>query len=758
MWGQLGIATLQILITLSTILAFHYWRKSFGLGPLYIALGGLELFVTFVTALWIKIDLPNELVFVTGSTSFFVVGFTALLLVYLCEGTLQARNLIFSLIGLQACHILWRLLVLAQLLASGGGGLGGAIPTALFSPDFRLNAASAVARIVTLFIFVIFYQWLSNRFSSWPMVVKIFASLLTSLVLDDLIFFTLGMIESPQFVSNLLGSVLSRPFSVILISPVLAFYLQLPQVSYRTTEDIRDPMDILQSNALLQASLAESEKRYENLFENANELILVVEPVTGCILDANRHTFEELSYSRDELLTRTVFDLYPAEDHPAIKKRLNPLPAHEHYADSMDAVVLCKDRSHRSVAIRVYDATLVGKPVLVFLMRDITERQQALEGLRQANRLKDEFLQNISHELRTPLCAIVGWSDLIASGVLTTEQQTTGNEQIRSSSEQLLQLINDLLDVAHMERGIMNLDIELAEINEPVQKAFEIFEFAAKNKGITFTLNLEPNLPLLQQDVVRIQQVVTNLLSNAIKFTPDGGQVTVSVQSIGREIEISVADTGVGISPSALPYIFEGFRQGDGSATRRFGGTGVGLALVKSLIELHGGSISVESEVKHGSTFRVRLPIPPQPVSGRRRITGNFPSLDERSSAPPDGAQVLIIDHDRALLDLAGAMVRSAGYKVVLATTLESAKAKLKDVWPTVVLIEVSSVMESESLLASLHSIWVLQSAKVIAMTTSTNLQDKETFLKQGFAEYLSKPFKKDQLVAVVRYFFTAEP
>ncbi|HNB71918.1 MAG TPA: hypothetical protein PLS70_12430, partial [Acidobacteriota bacterium] len=131
MWGQLGIAALQILITLSTILVFHYWRKRFGLGPLYIALGGLELFVTFVTALWIKIDLPYGLAFVTGSTSFFVVGFTALLLVYLCEGTLQARNLIFSLIGLQACHIIWRLLVLAQLLVSGGGGLGGAIPTAL---------------------------------------------------------------------------------------------------------------------------------------------------------------------------------------------------------------------------------------------------------------------------------------------------------------------------------------------------------------------------------------------------------------------------------------------------------------------------------------------------------------------------------------------------------------------------------------------------------------------------------------------------
>ncbi|HMZ81080.1 MAG TPA: response regulator, partial [Acidobacteriota bacterium] len=121
-------------------------------------------------------------------------------------------------------------------------------------------------------------------------------------------------------------------------------------------------------------------------------------------------------------------------------------------------------------------------------------------------------------------------------------------------------------------------------------------------------------------------------------------------------------------------------------------------------------------------------------------------------------AQVLIIDHDRALLDLAGAMVRSAGYKVILATTLESAKVKLKDAWPTLVLIEVSSVTEGELLLSSLHSILVLQSAKIIAMTTSTNLLDKEAFLKQGFAEYLSKPFKKDQLIAVVRHFFIAEP
>jgi signal transduction histidine kinase len=235
-----------------------------------------------------------------------------------------------------------------------------------------------------------------------------------------------------------------------------------------------------------------------------------------------------------------------------------------------------------------------------------------VEELRRASRLKDHFLQNVSHELRTPLTSIVGWTDLLEEQTVNETTLRRGLKQARQSARVLLALIDDLLDLARMDRGTLSLDLSAVSLADVVNRSIETVRLMAEGRGVVLILApLPESMPAVRADPLRLQQVLWNLLANAIKFTPRHGRVIVRLEREPERYLVSVEDDGIGIPENELPHVFERFRQADGSPTRRHSGMGIGLALARSLVELHGGTIWADSQPGHGSRFTFSLPIPP---------------------------------------------------------------------------------------------------------------------------------------------------
>jgi signal transduction histidine kinase len=323
----------------------------------------------------------------------------------------------------------------------------------------------------------------------------------------------------------------------------------------------------------------------------------------------------------------------------------------------------------------------------VAVVADITERrrleaereqllareQQARTKAEEASQLKDEFLATVSHELRTPLNAILGWSTLLRAGSLSDAQTVQAIETIERNAKTQAQLVEDLLDVSRVITGKFRLDVRPLMLASVVESALSSIMPAAGAKGIRLQTALDPNAGPVSGDAGRLQQIVWNLLSNAIKFTPRNGRVQVRVERINSHIEIVVSDTGQGIRAEFVPYVFEPFRQADSGTTRHHGGLGLGLAIVRHLVELHGGTVRVESPGEgQGTTFTVRLPvrIVHTPKDSDRRV---HPTTSERPvvlEQHPDlsGAKIVVIDDEtetrillRAVLEQCNAEVRDSG-------------------------------------------------------------------------------------------------
>jgi signal transduction histidine kinase len=240
----------------------------------------------------------------------------------------------------------------------------------------------------------------------------------------------------------------------------------------------------------------------------------------------------------------------------------------------------------------------------------LEREQQARKATEAASYLKDEFLMTVSHELRTPLTAIYGWARVLGTKEMPKPEQQRAIAAIERNAHAQTRLIDDLLDVSRAISGKLRLDMRPVNLAELLTESIETVNPALQAKTITFNAVFDPGTPPILGDPDRLQQVAWNLLSNAIKFTPDGGSVDLRLRRAGSHVEIEVGDTGDGISSDFLPHVFERFRQGDAGSRRRYGGLGLGLAIVRHLVELHGGTVTVESAGEgHGSTFRVLLPV-----------------------------------------------------------------------------------------------------------------------------------------------------
>ena len=367
--------------------------------------------------------------------------------------------------------------------------------------------------------------------------------------------------------------------------------------------------------------------------------------------------------------------------------------------------------------------------------------------LQRANQAKDEFLATLSHELRTPMTSILGWSKLLTDD-LDDETQAMAVDSIQKSGRAQAQLIDDLLDVSRITAGKMRIDPKPIDIAPVVSAAVEAVMLAAETKGVTIRKSIGSGALMVSGDANRLQQVVTNLLWNAVKFTPSGGSVDVSLRPDDGEVLLTVADTGQGIEESFLPNVFERFRQADSSTTRAYTGLGLGLAIVRHLVELHGGRVAAESEgIGKGAKFSVRLPM----IQGGAAAA---PAADNaRGRASLHGVDVLVVDDDESVREYASAVLRMSGARVRTAPSAREALKSIAAAIPDVVITDIGMPeMDGYALLRAIResSDPRVAELRVVVLTAYARPDDREQIAEAGFDGLLTKPVEPETLRAAV--------
>jgi signal transduction histidine kinase/CheY-like chemotaxis protein len=401
------------------------------------------------------------------------------------------------------------------------------------------------------------------------------------------------------------------------------------------------------------------------------------------------------------------------------------------------------------------------------IARLLAEEQAAREVAEQATRAKDEFLAVVSHELRSPLNAILGWNQLLRSQRGDDPQIAKVAETVERSGKAQLQLIEDLLDTARIISGKMKLEFQPVEPVAVISAALDTVRPDAVSKGVVITTDLDPNAGQITGDPDRLQQVVWNLMSNAIKFTPGGGRVRVELRRDGPGMQIVVHDTGQGISPDLLPYVFDRFKQGDSAASRRFGGLGLGLALVKHLGEHHGGSVAVQSPGEgQGATFTVNLPV--RAVKGDSGAEGQGDgetAVDRRAgrrrrTTNLEGARALVVDDEPGARELLTATLEQHGILVTGADSAAAALVSLESQFgdgasgPFDILISDIGMpdVDGYELMRRVrgHTDQRVSRIRAIALTAYGRTEDRLRALQAGFQMHVPKPVDEEELTTVI--------
>jgi PAS domain S-box-containing protein len=394
---------------------------------------------------------------------------------------------------------------------------------------------------------------------------------------------------------------------------------------------------------------------------------------------------------------------------------------------------------------------------LAFRAALAVENARAYQEAQTANRLKDEFLATLSHELRTPLNAILGYTRLLKSGMIGSEKQSQALVTMERNASALTQIVEDILDVSRIISGKIRLNIQPVDVSDVVKSAVETMTPAADAKQIRVQTILDSGAGPISGDPDRLQQVVWNLISNAVKFTAKQGIVQVRVERINSHVEIVVSDTGIGIAPDFLPHIFERFRQADSGTTRAHGGIGLGLAIVRNLVELHGGTIHVVSGGKdQGTTFRVRLPlmiVHPEQASDRRTHTTARTPADGGALPRLDGLRVLTVDDDGDARALVRETLEAAGAAVTAADSVAQAIDALGAVRPDVLLADIGMAgSDGFDLIQRVRTSDIPQVREVpaAALTAYARAEDRMHALQAGFQMHLAKPVDPAELIVAV--------
>jgi PAS domain S-box len=407
-----------------------------------------------------------------------------------------------------------------------------------------------------------------------------------------------------------------------------------------------------------------------------------------------------------------------------------------------------------SLVLDVTDRKLAEKERAALLVRERNARRHAEE----ADRLKDEFLATLSHELRTPLTSILGWASMIRNGEVEGANAARAIETIERNARSQARLIDDLLDVSRIITGNLRLDLNPLDLGPIVDSAVDALRPTADAKGIGLRMEFAPVSCLVRGDANRLRQVIWNLLSNAIKFTPKRGHVTITLDCIESLARLTVRDTGEGISAEFLPYVFDRFRQAEGSISRKQGGLGLGLAVVRHLVELHGGNVSANSEgLDKGSTFQVELPMAQerrdparaeerrQEIERRRTLGGERVSLD--------GIHVLLVEDDEDSRKLLSVMLRQHGAEVTSASRAAEAFRLFNEKLPDVLISDIGMPeQDGYELMRRIRDLPVEKGGLIpaLALTGYATRKDHDLSLSAGYHRHIAKPIEQEELVAAI--------
>jgi PAS domain S-box-containing protein len=513
---------------------------------------------------------------------------------------------------------------------------------------------------------------------------------------------------------------------------------------------------------LAEKALRESEDRYRDLVDNSHELICTHD-LEGRVISVNPWASRVLGYPQERLIGMNIRDGLLPEYRDEFDRYINKVKTE----GSAKGVMRVRTSSGETRLWEYYNTLRtqgVETPIVRGMAHDATERRQALEREKEArreaeeaNRVKDEFLSTLSHELRTPLTAIMGWSNMLLHGDVDPSKHQQAIETIARNANSQCQLIDDLLEVSRIITGKLRLYFVACELQPIIEAACDSIRPAAEAKGVRMHLLLKPDVGEVLGDRERLQQIVWNLVSNAVKFTPGGGEVNVGLEKIDSHIEITVADSGAGIHPDFLPHVFDRFRQADGSTTRAHGGLGLGLAIVRHLVELHGGIATADSGgVGQGANFAVRFPLMVA-VEAQARVDPQTPVSPhishKKSPASLTGLRVLIVDDELDARELVVAMLGRSGAIMKAAASASEAMGLVESWKPDVLIADIGMPVEDGyGLIKRLRALPKEQGGQTpaLALTAYARTEDRVRALSAGYQVHLSKPVDRAELAAVV--------
>jgi PAS domain S-box-containing protein len=529
-------------------------------------------------------------------------------------------------------------------------------------------------------------------------------------------------------------------------------------------------IDIADRKAAVRA-LSESEERFARAFEASPDALLISRVADGVILEANDSFVSISGYDRDELIGKSTLGLDLYMD-PADRERAVAMLKQRNRVRDLEFAMKRRSGEKRLILFSAETLDLHGEHCWLTIGRDITERKQvekererlllqekaAREEAEAANQLKDEFLATMSHELRTPLTSILGWARMLTNGSLSESQTRHAHRAIEQGAESQARLVDDILDTARIITGRFKLDAQPLEVERVFLAAVDVIRPTAEAKGITLRVVVDDHNGLIRGDADRLQQVIWNLLSNAVKFTYQGGRVEARLSRSGNQIEISVTDSGIGIEPKFMPYLFNRFRQADSTSTRKYGGLGLGLAIVRHVVEMHGGTVSASSAGKgHGSTFTIRFPDasaarPPRPeVRPEPRTRQPVERTEDRQKLR--GLRLLVVEDDRDTLDMLSFVFQENGAEVITAASASEALTAMDRLRPHVVVSDLAMPgQDGYELITKIRSRTAERGGNVpaVALSSYTRPEDRSRALAAGFQVHVSKPVDPNRLVAVV--------
>jgi len=513
-----------------------------------------------------------------------------------------------------------------------------------------------------------------------------------------------------------------------------------------------------------------SEIRYRRLFESARDGILILDAVTLQITDVNPFMIDLLGYSREEFLGKELWEIGLFTDKDASKRAFQELQV-TGYLRYEDLPLQSTEGERREVEFvsNVYQED--NRPVIQCNIRDITDRKRGEEERRlllereqaahaeadNANGIKDEFLALLSHELRTPLTSILGWSDMLMEGTLGEVAEKHAFEIIGRNARAQRQLIDDLLDTSRIITGKMRLEVRPVELAPLIEIVVEAVRPAANARNIQLQVVLDPLTSPISGDPQRLQQIIWNLLTNAIKFTPKGGSVEVGLERIKSHLELLISDTGQGIEPAFLPHVFDRFLQSDSSSTRRHGGLGLGLSIVRQLVELHGGTVTALSQgAGLGATFKVTFPLMsvhhvPSNIETRPALIVPKSRTDAQLSLRD--LRVLVVDDEPDAREVIAAVLTGRGAKVVAVESGVDALAELEGPRFHAMVSDIGMPdMDGYSLIQKIRGLPPERGGNVpaVALTAYAGNQDRIRALTSGYQTHISKPVEPAELVTVV--------